>query len=140
MKRIRGLKSLLQAAVEHGSRAVEAVQIEVAKTPFDLLEKVPPLKLPVAGVRLLYNTGVGTTHTMIRLVNKVVGDTLDVVLDQVAPAAGAAEGPGKAESAVAAEGPGKGESTGGAEGPGEAESTGAPGGGEAPAKGEATGG
>ena len=135
MKRIRGLKSLLQAAVEHGSRAVEAVQIEVAKTPFDLLEKVPPLKLPVAGVRLLYNTGVGTT-----LVNKVVGDTLDVVLDQVAPAAGAAEGPGKAESAVAAEGPGKGESTGGAEGPGEAESTGAPGGGEAPAKGEATGG
>ncbi len=88
MKRIRGLKSLLQAAVEHGSRAVEAVQIEVAKTPFDLLEKVPPLKVPVAGVRLLYNTGVGTTHTMIRLVNKVVGDTLDVVLDQVEPSPG----------------------------------------------------
>lgn len=81
MKRIRGLKSLVQAAVEHGSRAVEKVQIEMAKTPFDLLEQVPPLKVPVAGVRLIYNTSVSTTHGMIRLVNKTVGDTLEVVLD-----------------------------------------------------------
>ncbi len=102
MKRIRGLKSLVQAAVEHGSRAVEAVQIEMAKTPFDLLEKVPPLKLPVAGVRLLYNTGVGTTHTMIRLVNKVVGDTLDVVIDQVGPKKDEKVGtPEKAEAGTA---------------------------------------
>jgi hypothetical protein len=85
MKRIRGLKSLVQSAVEHGSRAVEKVQIEVAKMPFDLLEQVPPLKLPVSGARLVYNTGVSSTHVMIRLVNKVVGDTIDAVMDQVSP-------------------------------------------------------
>lgn len=99
MKRVRGLKSLVQAAVEHGSRAVEKVQIEMAKTPFDILEKVPPLKVPAAGVRLVYNTSVSTTHGMIRLVNKVVGDTLDVVLDTVAPDAKDVEEPAKQEAA-----------------------------------------
>ncbi|MFO0591019.1 MAG: hypothetical protein U0441_25975 [Polyangiaceae bacterium] len=95
MKRIRGLKSLVIAAVDHGSQAIEKVQLEVAKTPFDLLEQVPNLKLPVAGARLVYNTSVASTHLIIRTVNKVVGDTLDVVLDQVskddAPAAKAEE-------------------------------------------------
>lgn len=99
MKRVRGVKSLVQAAVEHGSRAVEKVQIEMAKTPFDILEKVPPLKVPVAGVRLIYNTSISTTHGMIRLVNKVVGDTLDVVLDSMPP--GASE-PAKPEPAAEA--------------------------------------
>lgn len=85
MKRIRGLKSLVISAVDHGSQAIEKVQLEIAKTPFDILEQVPPLKLPVAGVRLVYNTSVGATHLVIRAVNKVVGETLDVVLDQVTP-------------------------------------------------------
>jgi hypothetical protein len=83
MKRLRGLKSLVGDAVEHGSRAIERVQIETAKMPFDLVERIPGLEVPAGGVRLLYNTGVSTTHGMIRLVNKVVGDTLDVVLDAV---------------------------------------------------------
>lgn len=83
MKRIRGLKSLVQAAVDHGSQAIEKVQLEMAKTPFDVLEQVPNLKIPVAGARLVYNTSVASTHLIIRAVNKVVGDTLDVVIDQV---------------------------------------------------------
>ena len=102
MKRIRGLKSLVQAAVEHGSRAVEKVQIEMAKTPFDILEQVPPLKVPAAGVRLIYNTSVSTTHGVIRLVNKVVGDTLDVVIDTVAETAKENQEAKEAESAKAA--------------------------------------
>ena len=108
MKRVKGLKSLVQSAVEHGSRAVEKVQIEMAKTPFDLLEKVDPLKVPVAGVRMIYNTGVSTTHGMIRLVNKVVGETLDVVIDSVdqmeksrEAESAAAERPRETESAAA---------------------------------------
>ena len=85
MKRIRGLKSLVISAVDQGSKAIEKVQIELAKTPFDLLEQVPPIKIPVAGARLVYNTSVGSTHLVLRTVNKVVGDTLDVVLDQISP-------------------------------------------------------
>ena len=40
MKRWRGLKSLVVDAVEHGSRAVEKIQIETMKLPFALLEQV----------------------------------------------------------------------------------------------------
>ena len=91
MKKIRGLKSLVQDAVEHGSRAIERVQIDMAKTPFDLLEKIEPIKAPVSGIRLLHNAGVAYTHTMIRLVNKVTGDVLDKVIDAADP--GAAQSP-----------------------------------------------
>ena len=83
MKRARGLKSLIEQAVDHGSRAIERVQLETAKVPFDLVEQIPGLKVPASGVRAIYNTGVSGVHGMIRLVNKVAGDTIDVVLDAV---------------------------------------------------------
>ena len=80
MQRWRGLKALVQDAVEHGSRAVERIQMETAKKPFDLLEQIPPLEVPVKGIRAIHDTAVGGIHGMIRLVNRVTGDTLDVVL------------------------------------------------------------
>lgn len=83
MKRLRGFKALVQEAVEQGSRAIERVQLETAKMPFDVLESIPGLKVPASGVRLIYATSVSGAHGMIRLVNKVAGDTLDVVLDTV---------------------------------------------------------
>ncbi|MFO0760534.1 MAG: hypothetical protein U0359_28900 [Byssovorax sp.] len=83
MKRWRGLKSLVVDAVEHGSRAVEKVQIETMKLPFSLLEQVDPIKVPVQGIREIHDTAVTGVHGMIRLVNKVVGATLDVVIDEV---------------------------------------------------------
>jgi hypothetical protein len=82
-KRIRGLKNLLQDAVEHGSLAVERVQLERAKLPFALLESVPKIAAPARGVHILHDAAVSTTHGMIRLVNRVVGDTLDAVIDEV---------------------------------------------------------
>ncbi|APR86804.1 hypothetical protein A7982_12153 [Minicystis rosea] len=83
MRRWRGLKSLVVDAVEHGSRAVERIQMEAARLPFDILEQIPPLTVPVKGVRAIHHGAVAGTHGMIRLVNRVVGDTLDVVFDVV---------------------------------------------------------
>jgi hypothetical protein len=83
MERLRGLKSLVIDAVEHGSRAIEKVQKETARRPFALLEAIPPIAVPAKGVHLVHDTAVTATHTMIRVVNKVVGETLDVVLDTV---------------------------------------------------------
>jgi hypothetical protein len=37
MERWRGLKAIVRDSVEHGSRAVERLQKEAAKRPFDLL-------------------------------------------------------------------------------------------------------
>jgi hypothetical protein len=92
--RWRGLKSLLVDAVEHGSRAVEHLQKETAKVPFDILEQIPPLAVPVRGAREIHDTAVTGIHGMIRLVNRVVGDTLDVVLDAVEKSRPPGEGPG----------------------------------------------
>lgn len=83
MQRWRGLKSLIVDAVEHGSRAVERIQKETAKTPFDLLEQIPPLEMPVRGIREIHDTAVSGVHGMIRLVNRVTSETLDAVLDAV---------------------------------------------------------
>lgn len=83
MDRWRGLKALVQDTVEHGSRAVERLQKETAKRPFDLLEQIPPLQLPVKGIREIHDVAVSGVHGVIRLVNRVAGDTLDVVLDGI---------------------------------------------------------
>jgi hypothetical protein len=83
MQRFRGLKSLVIDAVEHGSRTVERLQKETAKVPFDILEQIPPLRVPVKGAREIHDTAVTGIHGMIRLVNRVVGETLEVILDAV---------------------------------------------------------
>ncbi len=83
MERWRGLKALVVDAVDHGSRAVERIQMETARTPFDLLEQIPPLEAPVKGIREIHDTAVAGIHGMIRLVNRVTGQTLDLVLDAV---------------------------------------------------------
>jgi len=83
MERWRGLKALVQDAVDQGSRAVERLQKETAQRPFELLGRIPPLHVPVQGIREIHDMAISNAHAMIRLVNRVVGDTLDVVLDLV---------------------------------------------------------
>jgi hypothetical protein len=83
MNRWRGLKSLVVDAVEHGSRAVEHVQKETARRPFEILAKLAPLEVPVKGIQEIHDTAVSGIHGMIRLVTRVVGGTVDVVIDVV---------------------------------------------------------
>lgn len=83
MNRWRGLKALVVDAVEHGSRAVEHIQKETARRPFAILEQIPPLRAPAKGIHEIHDTAVAGVHGMIRLVTKVVGGTLDVVIDVV---------------------------------------------------------
>jgi hypothetical protein len=83
MNRWRGLKSLIQDGVEHGSRAIERVQLQTARLPFEVLEQIPLVALPARGVHQIHDAAVAGTHGMIRLVNRVLGDTVDVVLSVV---------------------------------------------------------
>jgi hypothetical protein len=83
MRRWRGLKSLVVDAVEHGSRAVEKLQIETARVPFQIAAQIPRLAVPAKGAHAIHDTAVTATHGLIRLVTRVVGDTVDVVLDAV---------------------------------------------------------
>ncbi|HSN98258.1 MAG TPA: hypothetical protein VLS89_08165 [Candidatus Nanopelagicales bacterium] len=83
MQRWRGLKALVQDGVEHGSRRVERAQKELTRRPFELLARIKPIEVPVKGIHEIHDTVVTHTHETIRLVNRVVGDTLDRVLDVV---------------------------------------------------------
>ena len=46
LSRARGLAALVRDAVEHGSRAVEKVHLEIARRPFTVLEHVPGIEAP----------------------------------------------------------------------------------------------
>ena len=79
--RIRGLLSLVRDAVDGGSRAVQKVQIGIAKRTFDILEAVPMVSAPTKVVHAVYDLSVNTTHGVIRAVNGAVGTVAEVAVD-----------------------------------------------------------
>jgi hypothetical protein len=83
MQKWRGLKDLLQSAVENGSAAIESIQKKTAERPFKILESIAPLTVPVRGIHEIYDSAVSNTHQMIRLTTRVVGQTLDVAIDAI---------------------------------------------------------
>lgn len=91
IKRLKGLKALLQDAVEHGASAVERVHLKTAERPFVVLEKVPPIEKPVQGIRAIHDTIVSGVYGSVRVVNRVVGKTLDVALDALDDGSAAAQ-------------------------------------------------
>ena len=83
VKKWRGLKSLVQAAVDQGSLAIERVQKGAAKRPFAIVESIPPIAGPAAAIHLLHDAAISGVHGAIRLVNRAVGDAFEVVFDVV---------------------------------------------------------
>ena len=79
MERWRGLKDLVQDAIDQGSTAVEQVHQQVARRTFDILEYVPPLAEPARRARLLQEAVIGGAYDAIRLVNRVVGAEVWIV-------------------------------------------------------------
>jgi hypothetical protein len=85
MARWRGLAALVRDGVEHGSRAVEQLQRDVAAQPLAILAAVPGLAAHAETVRAVHGAVVGGTHAAIRLANRVVGTVVDRVLDHLEP-------------------------------------------------------
>ena len=83
MRRWRGLKTLVQDGVEHGSRAVEKVHLGIAARPFTVLEAIPPIAAPARVVHVVHDAITKGVYVSIRAVNQVAGATLDAVLDIV---------------------------------------------------------
>ena len=82
MGRLKGLKDLVQDAVEHGSTAVQKVHEEFAARPFDVLEATP-IRLPVKGVRFVHDTITSTVYASIRGVNRIAGAAAGAVIDEI---------------------------------------------------------
>lgn len=84
-RRWRGLAMLVRDAVEHGSRAVEKVHLEAARRPFTVLEHIPVIDAPTKVVHAVHDLTVSSVYETIRIVNRVVGSTIDLALEH-APA------------------------------------------------------
>jgi hypothetical protein len=80
LKRLRGLRALLEEGVEHGSSAIERVHLATARRTFTILEAIPPIAAPVRGVHVIHDLSVASVYGSIRLVNRIVGKTLDLAL------------------------------------------------------------
>jgi hypothetical protein len=77
----RGLQALVQEAVDHGSRAVERVQLESARRPFAILEHLPIVAPAARIVHAAHDVSVLTTHAVIRAVNEVAGAAVAAAID-----------------------------------------------------------
>lgn len=68
----RGVVALVGDAVEHGSRAIERVQLETAERPFTILEHIPPVAPVARVVHFAHDATVKTVHGAIRGINAAV--------------------------------------------------------------------
>jgi hypothetical protein len=82
VERWRGAVALLRDAVEHGSRAVERIQIESARRPFWIIEQIPAVAAPTRIVHGAHDAAVSAVHEAIRGVNVVVSTAVDFALRQ----------------------------------------------------------
>jgi hypothetical protein len=80
LRRWRGLVALVRDAVEHGSRAVEKVQLETAGRPFGILEQIPAVAEPTRLVHVVHDATVSGVHGVVRAVSRTVATTVDVAL------------------------------------------------------------
>ena len=81
MKRWQGLRALVVDAVEQGAHAIERVHLQTASRPFTILEHIPELAQPAHNIREVHDTIVSGVYTSVRLINQLVGKTLNVALD-----------------------------------------------------------
>lgn len=79
--RLRGVKDLVQDAIEHGSRAVQHTHLAVAGRTFTVLEAIPPLAEPARIAHTIYDGYTSTIYEAIRLGNRGVGKLADLALD-----------------------------------------------------------
>lgn len=81
----RGLQALVTEAVDHGSRAVERIQLESARRPFLVLERLPGIAPIAAFVHAGYDASVIATHAIIRLANEGAGAAAAKAIDTFVP-------------------------------------------------------
>ena len=82
LEKWRGAVALLRDAVEHGSRAVERIQIETARRPFGIIEQIPAVAAPTRIVHGVHDAAISAVHEAIRGVNVAVSTAVDFVLQQ----------------------------------------------------------
>lgn len=83
VKKLRGLKALLQDAVINGAKSIEQVHMATAARPFNVLEKIPAVAAQSQLVRAVHDAIVTTGYAATRAVTDAVAAGIDLALDAV---------------------------------------------------------
>jgi hypothetical protein len=78
LKRWKGLKDLVQEAVDRGTAAVEVVHREAIRTPLGLLERVPSLAGTARAAAAVVDAALAVSYGTVRVVNRAAGELLSV--------------------------------------------------------------
>jgi hypothetical protein len=82
-KQLQGLRALLNDAVEHGASAIQRVHLATAGRPFAIAKQIPGIAEPARTVQLVHDAIVSQVYDNIRLVNAIVGKTLETAIDAI---------------------------------------------------------
>lgn len=80
LTRTRGLVQLVTDAVEHGSRGIEQVHLQIGGRPFEVAAMIPGLEGPADAAHVVYDLSVSATYAMVRLGNRAVRVASDVAI------------------------------------------------------------
>jgi hypothetical protein len=93
--RWRGLKDLVQDAVDRGAAEVEKVHRESVRVPLQLLARVPRLAGPARAVAGIADTALAATYGTVRLATRAAGAIAAVGLTVAEQLAAAREAAGR---------------------------------------------
>jgi len=82
MSKLKGLKELVQTAIDKGATSVEEVHNKIANMPLNVLEKIAPLETPAKEIKEIHEKTVGTVYDIIRTVNREVGEIADSMISK----------------------------------------------------------
>lgn len=83
VQQIRGVKDLIQDAVDAGVDATEQVHQSIARKPFALLAKITPIAGPVLVIEQVQHGITTGIYQAIRTVNKLSGALATQVIDRL---------------------------------------------------------
>jgi hypothetical protein len=83
--RWRGFKDLMSDVVVNGAARIERVHLDTAHRPFVMLEHVPGIGRPVAGIHEFHDAIVSVGYAAVRVVARVIDVAADLALDQMEP-------------------------------------------------------
>ena len=78
---LNGLRRLIEDSVEHGSAAVEKIQLRLAGRSFGILEHIPLIAPPAKAVHLIHDECVSSVHRIVRFSNRLINTGLAYALE-----------------------------------------------------------
>jgi len=90
LTQIKKVKDNVQQMVDKGVASVEEIHKSIAEIPFAQIEKAAPerFKQYVEPVKNIQDTAIGTVYSVIRKINRQIGEMADEVLTKVGEISG----------------------------------------------------